>query len=129
MNRAAYWLCLAILATIYTAANVFGQKHVAVSEGILFLLCVPRLHDIGLSGWWCGIAFLLEIAVVAASLMLLPLSEARIPMGIFVLMLVVALIWLGIKRGEPGPNRFGEPPSRWLSFKKTAQPTSTDLRA
>jgi uncharacterized membrane protein YhaH (DUF805 family) len=105
---------------MYTALNLFLPRHAAVSEVVLLFLCVPRLHDIGLSGWWFGGALLLEIAVVAASFILLPLAQAPIPIGIFVLVAAVALIWLGTKPGEPGANRFGEPPSPGLSFKRAA---------
>jgi uncharacterized membrane protein YhaH (DUF805 family) len=121
LNRAWYWLCLIVLAALYTALSVFGEKHAAVSEVVLLFLCVPRLHDIGLSGWWFAAAFGLEIAVVAASLILLPLSHALIPMGLFVLFAFIAMTWLGIRPGEPGTNRFGDAPPPGLSFKRTTQ--------
>ena len=127
LNRTWYWLGLFVLTAIAVALNVFG-KHAGIAEIVLFYLCVPRLHDIGLSGWWFGGALLLEFAVVAASLLLLPLSSFLAVFGIFGLAAICVLIWLGIKRGDPDANRFGEPPSPGLSFGKKAQPASTDMR-
>jgi uncharacterized membrane protein YhaH (DUF805 family) len=127
LNRATYWLGLFVLTAIAVALSVFG-KHAGIAEIVLFYLCVPRLHDIGLSGWWFGGALLLEIAVAAGTLLLLPLSEFPACFGFFGLAAVCALIWLGAKRGDPNANRFGEPPSAGLSLGKKAQPMSADLR-
>ena len=129
MNRVTYGLCLGLFVAIYAVLIAFAKRPPAVAEIVLLYICVPRLHDIGLSGWWYGAGILSEIAVVVASIILLPLSEALVPIGFFVLFLLFVLVWLGLIPGEPGSNRFGERPAPGFSFGKTAQPASTDLRA
>ena len=125
-NRATYWLCTGVVAVIYFVLVRFGQKPPAIGELLLLLLCVPRLHDIGMSGWWAGGAIIAELIVVAASFLLLPLSVFPIVMGVFVLAIAVAMIVLGLKAGDPGANRFGEPPPAGLSFGRKAQNAPVD---
>ncbi|HEY2032806.1 MAG TPA: hypothetical protein VGH02_03895, partial [Rhizomicrobium sp.] len=74
--------------------------------------------DIGKSGWWAGVAFLGELAILAATLFTLPLNESMMIMGGYVLVIGVFLIWLGIVPGQADANRFGEPPSPGISFSK-----------
>lgn len=123
MNRATYWLTIGLIAILYLAFNLMGGKHVAVSEGVLIVICVPRLHDIGKSGWWAGAFFLLEIAVAVAAFSALSLDAAKAVLGLFVLVLVGFLVWLGSIPGQPEPNHFGEPPAPGIQFK--ARPKSS----
>jgi Protein of unknown function (DUF805) len=52
MNRAQYWLCLAAVAAVYAVLlSLPTSGHVSISEVVLASVCIPRLHDIGLSGW------------------------------------------------------------------------------
>jgi uncharacterized membrane protein YhaH (DUF805 family) len=126
-NRATYWLCLAALAILYGALNAFSQKQVAVSEGVLIVLCIPRLHDIGRSGWWAGAVFALELATAAGAFLTLSLQQATIVMGVFVLLVCVLLIWLGAIPGQPETNVYGDPPGRGLSFKRNS--AAKDIRS
>jgi uncharacterized membrane protein YhaH (DUF805 family) len=72
---------------------------------------IPRLHDIGRSGWWAvGVLAFVAGAVAAASTvgaLMVP------PMRYLGVRLEAALIlWLGVAEGEAVENRFGPPPGR-----------------
>jgi uncharacterized membrane protein YhaH (DUF805 family) len=110
MNRATYWLTLGIIIVFTVLFNLFGKRQVGVSEVLLLFICVPRLHDVGKSGWWAGGFFLGELALLALSFATLPLIYATIPMGLYVLIVGGLMIWLGTMPGDPAANRFGEPP-------------------
>jgi len=86
---------------------------------------VPRLHDIGRSGWWVGAAILGEIAVIAAAFAFLPLEGVPIVLGIYGLLAIVWLVVLGIIPGESTANRFGKPTAPGLSF---GRPAAEDRR-
>jgi uncharacterized membrane protein YhaH (DUF805 family) len=78
-------------------------------------ICVRRLHDRNRSGWWLPVYLFLPGVLIAlvegkatqASTVLLYLAA--------VLLALVVVIWgfveIGLRRGTPGPNRFGEGPS------------------
>ena len=124
MNRVTYWVGLIAILALYAILNFISKKQVAVSEVVLILVAVPRLHDIGKSGWWAGAAFILEIAVVVAGFTMLPPNEALMAMGGFVLVVAVLLIWLGCVGGDAEPNKFGEPPAPGFSFGAKKLPQS-----
>jgi uncharacterized membrane protein YhaH (DUF805 family) len=125
-NRTTYWLCIGVVATFYAAIIMFAQKPPAIGEVVLLFVCVPRLHDIGMSGWWAGGAIIAELIVVAGSLLLLPFSEFPMVVGAFVLVIALAMIVLGLKAGDPGANRFGDPPPPGVGFGRKAQAAPVD---
>jgi uncharacterized membrane protein YhaH (DUF805 family) len=124
-NRATYWLGLAIAAAAYIILNLMSSKQVAVSEVILIFIAVPRLHDVGMSAWWAGGAFLLEIAIAVISFVTLSPEAALAVLGLFTIGVAGLLIWLGAVPGQPFANRFGEPPASGLQFKKRSSPTES----
>ena len=65
MNRSTYWMCLGVVVALALfSAFVLEKKSGYVSEVILALVCVPRMHDIGKSGWVvAGVLFAYLIAV------------------------------------------------------------------
>jgi uncharacterized membrane protein YhaH (DUF805 family) len=118
MNRAMYWLCVAIIAALYLGMNFFFQEHTPISEVVLVILCVPRLHDIGRSGWFALIPIALEIGAAVAAFSSLPPDTALAVMGIIVLIFAGLIIWLGCIPGDPSTNRFGEAPAPGIDFKR-----------
>ena len=92
------------------------SRPVSVSEVVLIFICVPRLHDIGLTGWIAGGVFLLEIVTAIAAVAVLGLEAGRVALGLFVITLAGLLILLGALRGQKGSNRFGPPPRPGLRF-------------
>lgn len=119
INRATYFLCLAILTVIWGLASVYKVR--IPGEILVALVAIPRLHDIGKSAWWAGGALLLEIAVVFVAL---PFAiSAKQPEivamagGLLVVALWGVMILLGCIRGNDGVNKYGAPPPPGVSFK------------
>jgi uncharacterized membrane protein YhaH (DUF805 family) len=120
INRASYGLTLLVCVGLLAAVIYFTGQRVP-GEAVLIFVCVPRLHDIGWSGWWAGGMILVEILAVVAGLVFLPVDQMAVVIGLYVLLLAVALIILGLVPGQPGPNRYGEPPAPGLSFGRRAE--------
>jgi uncharacterized membrane protein YhaH (DUF805 family) len=122
INRASYWLGVAILTLIYGALFYSGGGHASVSEALVAALAVPRLHDIGRSAWWAGGVFIAEIVLAIAAFALLPMQAALTVMGCFVLIAAALLIWLGLVPGEPVANAYGEAPAPGLGIARLIRP-------
>lgn len=118
-------VCVGLIVSLYVLFNLISSKHTAVSEVVLILVCVPRLHDIGKSGWWAGGFFLAEIVIAVISFASLPLQLATVPLGLFVVIVAGLMIWLGAIAGDPLANRFGEPPARGVTLTRQRKPKPT----
>ena len=121
INRASYWLALGGIVLILTVIGMLGAKHGAVSEVLLIFLCVPRLHDIGKSGWFVLIGILVELAGLIIGISFFTLAEVPAILGVPAIIIVGLLIWLGSIPGNPKANRWGEPPAPGLSFTRRSQ--------
>lgn len=75
-----------------------------------FAVGVRRLHDIGRSGWWLSVPLALAFIAEAASG---PTAESDLGKALQSLAALsnVALVVFMAMPGEPGPNKFGEPPA------------------
>src|ERR1700733_11081035 len=89
INRATYWVCLAVIAALFAAIIAFTDKRVPYGEIVLIVLCVPRLHEVGRSGWWVGGVLIAEIVIVVAALASLPEDQALMAVGLFSLLILV----------------------------------------
>lgn len=90
--RSEFWWFFLFLILLNVVLSFFSQA-LATLAGLATLVpniavTARRLHDIDRSGWWQ----LISITIIG----LIPL-----------------IYWLA-KEGEPGPNRFGEPPARTM---------------
>ena len=110
INRASYLVVLGFVLVLFAVLTVF-QKRGSFAEVVLIMLTVPRLHDIGKSGWWAGGFLLAEITIVAISIVFLPLEAISIPLGFFIILVFGLMIWLGTIPGQPEANKYGEPPA------------------
>ena len=110
MNRAVYWLCVGTVAVLLLLWTLLAPGTARVHEIVLVILCVPRLHDIGWSGWWVLAPLSLEIGAAVLAFTTLPLETAQPVMGVVVLVIFGLVAWLGTIPGQPHTNRFGEPP-------------------
>src|SRR4051794_17935802 len=91
-NRATYWVSAAVVVGLMVAIALIAPSQAKISEVVLVILAVPRLHDIGRTGWWvmAGVAFEL-VGLMVALLVLHSLAAAGlVSLGIFGLM-----AWLG----------------------------------
>lgn len=121
INRATYWLCLVVISAIFAAIIASTGQRVPFGEIALIVLCVPRLHDIGQSGWWVGGMIIAEAVVMIAALASLPEDQVLAVLGLFGLLILIGLVALGALPGQPGPNRFGSPPAQGLSFGRSEE--------
>jgi uncharacterized membrane protein YhaH (DUF805 family) len=115
INRAVYWLFLVMTIAALVVVNMLTSQH--ITEALIYLICIPRLHDIGRSGWWLLAPLALEFGGAIAIVLYLPPDIADVAIGLIVLVIVGLLIWLGAVPGETEANRFGDPPAPGLQFK------------
>ena len=125
MNRATYWLCLTVILAVVGVMSTFGVRPPRVGEAMLILMCVPRLHDLGKSGWWVLVPFGMEAVAIVGGIEALPGGTDVVFAGA---LLIVAgfIILLGLIPGEPQANRFGEPPKSPFAFRERAKVTQTE---
>jgi len=132
INRATYFLCLGVVIVGYILLLALVSKPPRIAELLALLIAIPRLHDIGKSGWWAGAVILAELIVVLTAL---PFALAAkqtdillIASGLFIIAVVGLMILLGCIRGQEDVNKYGEPPPRGISF-KTYRMTKTAAEA
>lgn len=108
INRATYWLFLAILVAGVAAFIVVTGLPAPFALILMIALCTPRLHDVGRSGWWAGGVYIVYIV-----------SELAAPTtvkGLVDLFMLVGIITIGVPGGRAGPNRYGPQPPPGVSF-------------
>ena len=110
-NRATYWATMAALVAMTCIFKFLANKPFAVSEALVALFCVPRLHDIGKSGWIAAAFLALEFVLMLLS------AVNMVVMGIYVLSMAGLLVWLGCIPGEATANKWGEVPEPGVQFK------------
>jgi uncharacterized membrane protein YhaH (DUF805 family) len=120
-NRAVYWLCIVLIAAIMAALNFIAPNQAKISEVVLVFVSVPRLHDLGRSGWWVLIPLALEVGAIAVSFLQdLSLDQMHITLGAVVIVIGLLMILLGVLPGQREPNRFGPPPAPGLGRKRAS---------
>jgi uncharacterized membrane protein YhaH (DUF805 family) len=117
-NRATYWAGMATLAVVYTLAWMFLGP-TPVHDIVLVFMAVPRLHDLGRSGWW--VVPVLAIEWVGAFVLAAALSPEVFPIaaGLIAIAVFGALAVLGALPGQRDANRFGAPPRRGIQLTAT----------
>ena len=120
MNRATYWLLFAGVVVIYGLLVTFMKKPPQIAELLIILLGVPRLHDIGRSGWWMTLLFGLEIGAIAIGLLAVGTADGiLIAGGLVVFVILIAMMILGCIPGQRETNSYGAPPTQGVSFART----------
>jgi uncharacterized membrane protein YhaH (DUF805 family) len=138
-NRQEYWISVALLIAFALVLNFFNMQAAGAAITIMWIVTwMRRLHDVNLSGWWAALPIALLFGLVGGVIVfggndvvkLLRALEAGDETALngptanlFLLMALLGLviqfgftIWLGIKRGTQGSNKFGAPPE--LIFKR-----------
>jgi uncharacterized membrane protein YhaH (DUF805 family) len=132
-GRKEYWIGVALLLVVGVGlayANVGGAG--AATTFLWILIWNRRLHDIGQSGWIVMIPLGLIVAAAIAGVafgggeMLNafqysqkgsgPVTERGAWLFVGLVLALIAIqfgftIWLGVRKGDPGDNRFGPPPA------------------
>jgi uncharacterized membrane protein YhaH (DUF805 family) len=111
VNRAWYWLGFALIFAVLSTINMLS-----IGQAALVFICIPRLHDIGRSGWWVAAPLTLEIGGLAAAL-LLPDETSKTVIGSIPPIILLLFAWLGVVPGDIDANGFGDPPLPGLQFK------------
>lgn len=138
ISRPYYWGLAAVLLVISAATGYLIPNYVGIGELVAWsLLFIGRLHDINKGAQWYFGALAIASALVTAAVLLTPGAYAHyvngeslsvdsaqrslfmVIMGIALLLQLVFIVWLGLKKGDPGPNRFGAAPPGGARKRKT----------
>ena len=118
-NRPTYWLWLGIFAALgVLMAFVLEKQAGYVSEFVLAIICVPRMHDIGKSGKIIAALLAIYFVVAFGLVFLIDINSYLIAFGVINVIIAGLLIWLGIIPGQEEANAYGNPPCNGVSFKK-----------
>jgi len=126
INRATYWLLLGGFAAFYVIVSMIGVRPPRIGEGLLIFLCVPRLHDLGKSGWWVVIPLSIELGAVIVAIAAFSGEEGYVLLGGAALIIAGFIVVLGLIPGQPRANRFGEPPKSIFAFKERRKVSETE---
>lgn len=133
IGRQAFWIGWLVLLGVQVVAGwipVIGHALGLVALFAWVCLCSKRLHDMGRSGWWQVPPFALSLALVVGSVLWIgvgaalaaitdgnPEMVALAGVGVLLIGIFVAFVamigftlWVGIAEGQPGENRYGQPP-------------------
>ena len=127
INRPTYGVLLLGFVMLY-ALLVYTMARPPGAEAGAILLLVPRLHDIGRSGWWAGILIIAEIVVIGIGMAAGDAEGIAIAGGIFVMVALIALVVIAFIPGQSRPNRWGDPPPPGISFKRPERNESPRVR-
>jgi uncharacterized membrane protein YhaH (DUF805 family) len=122
LNRATYWLVLGLILLAAAVLEIVFHQRTMLIEGLLVVVCVPRLQDIGRPGWWAFGPFLFAVLGTIAGIELLPL-RAFMALNLCIDLVIGALLmWLGALPGQAQANAYGEPPVPGVAFKRRSKP-------
>jgi len=93
---------------------------------MLVLMCVPRLHDLGKSGWWVAIPIGIELIAIGVAIAVFSPEGAYIVFGTVFLAIAGFIVVLGLIPGQPHANRFGDPPKSPFAFRERAKVAKTE---
>lgn len=128
INRRLYWAFFIVLFGLDSWGAPDGSWLVTFALAPLWIAVYgARLHDFGRSAWW-GVGFeiiglaLIPLLDVAIATLDAAEPENRWSPGLvaaWALMVLAVVwtigfwIWLGVRRGTPGTNRYGAPVRAW----------------
>ena len=116
MNRPTYCLCFLIFAVAVTVLAYLGKLNGGM-ELMMISVGVPRLHDIGRSGWIVVGAIGIEIVVVFGALFAgASADDLELTSGVVFLVIAALGVWLGAIPGQAQPNKWGDPPLPGIRF-------------
>ena len=115
-NRATYWMAVGTVVVLMIGLTVIFGKPPHVAEVVLIMTGVPRLHDIGKSGWLVLWPLGLELLGAIGAFAFLPQESAVQVMGLVMLVIFGLMIWLGCIPGQDFENRFGPPPGPGIQW-------------
>lgn len=123
-----FWIGFAILFVVGIVLNfipLIGQIAAIVMIYPWVCLFSKRLHDAGRSGWLAAIPFVIGLVAGVLAVMMggaalltggadeaamAAMGGASIVMILSFVAYIAFVLWVGLAKGEPGPNRYGPPP-------------------
>ncbi len=112
INRITYWLSAVLTGAVKAVFIFTGMKNSVLFDIVLIFICVLRLHDIGLSGWYV----LIGVVVEALFFMIGLAAHASAVMNFAMLVIGGLMIWLGCVKSDPDFNKWGAVPEPGLGF-------------
>ncbi len=113
MNRKVFWIWSGGLIAVAVALAFLPLPSSASAPTAYFWIVVftARLHDIGRSGWWQALLYIVQIGLIVGLAFGAgwPVDDAAGVSGVLQLLAVIAL---GAIPGQRGPNRFGPAPGQ-----------------
>jgi len=131
IGRQVFWIGWLMLLGAHVVAGwipLVGQVIGLIAVFAWVCLCTKRLHDMGRSGWWQLLPILLGPVLIIGSAMSIGIGAilgeitntdwaALAGVGGLLVSVAIAFIavaaftlWVGVAEGQPGENRYGEPP-------------------
>jgi uncharacterized membrane protein YhaH (DUF805 family) len=121
MNRLTYAILLAFLVVLVTTLLQFTDRP-GPTEVLAAFIVVPRLHDIGRSGWWYLVLIVGEFAALAAGWQG-GTNGILVAGGIYAIFALSVLVILAFIPGERRENRWGVPSEFGVHLKRhTSEP-------
>lgn len=122
LNRASYWVIVGVAIVAMVVSALAFRRPLPAALVVMLIAAIPRLHDLGRTGWWAGGVFIALMALFFGGQYVLPPHALQNALGVAVLVLPGLLVCLGALPGQKADNAFGAAPPRGLSF-KPAPPT------
>ena len=131
IGRQVFWIGWLMLLGAHVVAGwipLVGQVIGLIAVFAWVCLCTKRLHDMGRSGWWQLLPILLGPVLIIGSALSIGIGAilgeitntdwaALAGVGGLLVSVAIAFIavaaftlWVGVAEGQPGENRYGEPP-------------------
>ena len=110
INRSVYWLWLAGAAALYVVGSLITY-YLSIYAFVLTILFVPRLHDLGRSGYYAALPALIGTGCLVPAF---AFDNPDIFRYISATSITIFALILGILPGQSAMNRWGEKPKAWL---------------